>query len=135
MLITPRTYKLSQIPDKDERELDLRLATVPTGPGARIQHRTDSASSSGYLSSWADSPSAWGCSPREQRRAVEMLLVHQVGSVKVGEVVRSVPCFYASESLHRVSFCFTDSMAAVIDILSHTHLPQTGSSLRHQHCT
>ena len=32
----------------------------------------------------------WRTSPIEIRRGQEMLLVHQTGSVKIGEVVRSV---------------------------------------------
>ncbi|KAL1952840.1 hypothetical protein VTO42DRAFT_4112 [Malbranchea cinnamomea] len=63
MLVTPRTYRLSQTPDKG-----LSLAR---------QHHPVFRSLRG-----------WTVVPAEHRRAVEMLLIHQVGSVHVGEVVR-----------------------------------------------
>ncbi|KAK8214477.1 putative serine esterase-domain-containing protein [Phyllosticta capitalensis] len=62
MLLQPRTYRLSQIPD--------RGTTDPVSP---------------FLS-WTTP--AWNDSPAAERSARKMLLVHQAGSVKVGEVVR-----------------------------------------------
>ncbi|KAJ0424514.1 putative serine esterase-domain-containing protein [Aspergillus carlsbadensis] len=63
MLITARTYSASQVPD---RILD------SSGLGSRPRFRS--------LAGWKSEPAA---APQ-----VEMLLVHQTGSVRVGEVVR-----------------------------------------------
>ncbi|KAF3481004.1 uncharacterized protein GIQ15_06351 [Arthroderma uncinatum] len=63
MLVTPRTYKLSQTPNSG----------VPLSPENHPTFRT---------------LRGWSIPPAEIRRAAEMLLVHQVGSVKVGEVAR-----------------------------------------------
>ncbi|EEP77714.1 conserved hypothetical protein [Uncinocarpus reesii 1704] len=63
MLVTPRTYQLSQTPNKG---LSLSLENYPTFRTLR----------------------GWSIPPEEIRRAAEMLLIHQVGSVHIGEVVR-----------------------------------------------
>ncbi|KAK2850580.1 hypothetical protein FQN49_005527 [Arthroderma sp. PD_2] len=63
MLITPRTYQLSQTPNSG----------VPLSPENHPTFRT---------------LRGWSIPPAEIRRAAEMLLIHQVGSVKVGEVAR-----------------------------------------------
>lgn len=68
MLITPRTYRLSQIPDRGE------------------------SSSSDFHHTFS-SLSGWNVEPKEYRRAAEMLLIHQVGSVRVGELIRLVSLF------------------------------------------
>ena len=61
MLITPYTYRQLQKVEQDERNAGdyQRLPAV-----------------------------GWRISPQELRRGQEMLLVHQTGSVKIGEVVR-----------------------------------------------
>lgn len=64
MLLTPRTYSLAQIPDAGCTE----------------------ARSSYFLLSQSRKDQR-----REERRARTMLLLHQTGSVKVGEVVRCGP--------------------------------------------
>ncbi|EFE35079.1 uncharacterized protein ARB_06035 [Trichophyton benhamiae CBS 112371] len=63
MLVTPRTYRLSQTPDSG----------VSLAPEAHPTFRT---------------LRGWSVPPAETRRAAEMLLVHQAGSLKVGEVAR-----------------------------------------------
>ncbi|KAI9805518.1 MAG: hypothetical protein M1825_000769 [Sarcosagium campestre] len=60
MLVVPRVYKLAQIPDKGTAGSSSTIYGNPT----------------------------WQERHRQQRNAFRMLLVHQVGSVKVGEVVR-----------------------------------------------
>lgn len=65
MLITPRTYFLSQTPDH--------------GVQSYNNHHPRFHSLTG-----------WRADIVETQRAVEMLLVHQVGYVRVGEVVRFV---------------------------------------------
>ena len=66
MLVTPRTYQLSQAPDK---------GSSPAGSGKFVS--TNSAEAAG-----------WWESSRDLRHVERMLLVHQTGSVRVGEVVR-----------------------------------------------
>jgi hypothetical protein len=66
MLVTPRTYRLSQTPDRGVQSYHGYHPTYHTLTGWR-----------------ADRP--------ESRRAAEMLLVHLAGSVRVGEIIRSVP--------------------------------------------
>jgi hypothetical protein len=63
MLVSPRTYLLSQLPDKG-----LELA-----PHNHPVFRT---------------LGGWSIPPDDCRRAAVMLLIHQVGSVRVGEVAR-----------------------------------------------
>lgn len=63
MLITARTYSASQIPDQG--------ATSPYIERSRFH-----------------TLSGWWTNPVDARRATDMLLIHQVGSVRVGEVVR-----------------------------------------------
>ncbi|KAI2095626.1 hypothetical protein LOZ35_003137 [Ophidiomyces ophidiicola] len=63
MLVTPRTYRLSQTPNKG---LSLSLENYPTFRTLR----------------------GWRVPPEEIRQAAEMLLIHQTGSVRLGEVVR-----------------------------------------------
>lgn len=75
MLITPRTYRLSQIPDKGE-------------------------SSSNAFHHTFSSLSGWNVEPVEYRRTAEMLLIHQVGSVKVGDVIRFVSPIYLADRGH-----------------------------------
>lgn len=65
MLVTPRTYRLSQTPDKG---LPLARQNHPVFRTLR----------------------GWAVVPAEHTRAAQMLLIHQVGSVHVGEVVRYV---------------------------------------------
>jgi hypothetical protein len=61
MLLTPRTYSLAQVPDTGCRETRSSYFLVtPSKQELRL----------------------------EQERARKMLLLHQTGSVKVGEVVR-----------------------------------------------
>ena len=60
MLVVPRLYQLSQIPDKGLRD-DTAHFHALTG---------------------------WRYNATDYRHAAEMLLVHQSGAVKVGEVVR-----------------------------------------------
>ena len=62
MLITARTYLASQTPDQG--------ATPST---ERPSYHT--------LSGWRENPV-------NARKATDMLLIHQIGSVRVGEVVR-----------------------------------------------
>jgi hypothetical protein len=64
MLLTPRTYQLAQRPDLG------RTRPAPAYFLCATQSRTQR--------------------DQEQRRARRMLLLHQTGSVKVGEVVRCV---------------------------------------------
>jgi hypothetical protein len=66
MLITPRTYSLSQTPDRGVRAYNDCPPRFHSLAG-------------------------WRAGIAEVRRAVEMLLVHQSGYVRVGEVVRFVP--------------------------------------------
>lgn len=66
MLITPRTYLASQTPDRE--------ATLC---------RTEGVPRFYTLAGWRQSPA--GANP-----SAKMLLVHQVGSVRVGEIARSV---------------------------------------------
>ncbi|KAI9820374.1 MAG: hypothetical protein M1827_005998 [Pycnora praestabilis] len=61
MLITPRTYALSQHPDKGTKETSGLLSVQPHG---------------------------WYYSSASHKHIKKMLLVHQTGSVKVGEIVR-----------------------------------------------
>jgi hypothetical protein len=79
MLVTPRTYSLSQSPD---RGVDSYRGYHP------IYHS---------LTGW--------CGDRpELRRAAEMLLAHLAGSVRVGEVIRYVNLILTSallKSLHQ----------------------------------
>lgn len=63
MLVTPRLYRLAQIPDNGLR--------------APFSYHPSFSTLTG-----------WDVEPAEYERAAEMLLVHQVGSVRVGEVVR-----------------------------------------------
>ncbi|PGG97304.1 hypothetical protein GX51_07399 [Blastomyces parvus] len=63
MLITPRVYRLAQTPNNGSR--------LPSS-----YHPTFHALT------------GWDVEPAEYKRAAEMLLVHQIGSVRVGEVVR-----------------------------------------------
>ncbi|EER44834.1 lipase/serine esterase [Histoplasma capsulatum H143] len=63
MLVTPRLYRLAQIPDNGSRAPFSYHPSFNTLTG-------------------------WDVEPAEYERAAEMLLVHQVGSVRVGEVVR-----------------------------------------------
>ncbi|EFR05523.1 glycogen synthase kinase mutation revertant [Nannizzia gypsea CBS 118893] len=63
MLVTPRTYSLSQTPSNG---VSLSPEDHPTFRTLR----------------------GWSVPPAETRRAAEMLLVHQAGSLKVGEVAR-----------------------------------------------
>ncbi|KAK7519582.1 putative serine esterase-domain-containing protein [Phyllosticta citriasiana] len=82
MLLPPRTYSLSQIPD--------RGTTHPVSP---------------FLN-WTP---AWNDSPAAERSARKMLLVHQAGSVKVGEVVR-------------YTLTYTPSADRILPSPSHLHL-------------
>lgn len=66
MLITPRTYLASQTPDRE--------ATFC---------RTEGVSRFYTLAGWRQTPA-------DANPSAEMLLVHQVGSVRVGEIARSV---------------------------------------------
>jgi hypothetical protein len=66
MLISPRIYSASQMPDRGQDPFDNE--DNPT----------------------FHSLSGWSAGSVHSRRAVEMLLIHQTGSVRVGEVVRSV---------------------------------------------
>lgn len=65
MLITPRVYQLAQTPDR----------------GAYEDHTRPRFHA---LTGWRNNPHV------DLRRAAAMLLVHQAGSVRVGEVVRYV---------------------------------------------
>ncbi|KAK7530615.1 putative serine esterase-domain-containing protein [Phyllosticta citribraziliensis] len=82
MLLPPRTYRLSQIPD--------RGTTHPVSP-------------------FLDWTPAWNDSPAAERSARKMLLVHQAGSVKVGEVVR-------------YTLTYTPSADRILPSPSHLHL-------------
>jgi hypothetical protein len=64
MLLTPRTYFLAQTPDEGGTRPELSYFLC----GTQSRRQLDA----------------------EKRRAQEMLLLHQTGSVKVGEVVRYV---------------------------------------------
>ncbi|KAF2198560.1 DUF676-domain-containing protein [Delitschia confertaspora ATCC 74209] len=70
MLLTPRTYALAQVADKDRKE-------------PRSSYFLLTCSRKGLL--------------LEQKRARRMLLIHQTGSVKVGEVVRYTLTYTPSE--------------------------------------
>ncbi|KAJ4305093.1 hypothetical protein N0V90_000623 [Kalmusia sp. IMI 367209] len=70
MLLTPRTYSLAQIPDAGCTEA--RSSYFLLTPSRKEQHR-------------------------EELRARSMLLLHQTGSVKVGEVVRYTVTYTPSE--------------------------------------
>lgn len=63
MLITARTYSASQTPDQG--------AAQPCNKRSRFR-----------------TFSGWQTSPVDTKEAINMLLIHQVGSVRVGEVVR-----------------------------------------------
>ena len=63
MLLTPRTYTLAQVPDANRTE----------------------ASSSYFLLTPSQKELR-----KEEQRARRMLLLHQTGAVKVGEVIRQV---------------------------------------------
>ncbi|ODH20201.1 hypothetical protein ACO22_05947 [Paracoccidioides brasiliensis] len=63
MLVTPRVYQLSQLPNNG------------------------SHASSSYHPNF-HSLTSWDVGPAEYKRAADMLLVHQIGSVRIGEVVR-----------------------------------------------
>jgi hypothetical protein len=63
MLLTPRVYQLASAPDRDLEN------TVAASPYIRL------------------SP-GWKTQRVQQKHAQKMLLVHQTGNVKVGEVVR-----------------------------------------------
>ncbi len=91
MLVSPRLYTLSQVPDKGLRDV--------TAPGQ------------------AFSVTGWRHGAQDYRQARKMLLLHQTGSVKVGEVVR-----YAWDPGHTLE-PWTDSEFA--DIPSPTLHPQT----------
>lgn len=64
MLITPRTFRLAQIPDGGSGEASRWASKKEHGPVLK--------------------------GPISRERARSMLLVHQAGSVKIGEVVRYV---------------------------------------------
>ncbi|KAE8348709.1 putative serine esterase-domain-containing protein [Aspergillus coremiiformis] len=64
MLISPRTYSASQVPDRGQQPCSSE--DIPR-----------------FRSSFG-----WSTSATNSRRAAEMLLIHQTGSVRVGEVVR-----------------------------------------------
>jgi hypothetical protein len=66
MLITPRTYSASQTPDQ-----------------AAADCRTEGAPRFYTLAGWRQSPV-------EDHPSADMLLVHQTGSVRVGEIIRYV---------------------------------------------
>lgn len=66
MLITPRTYSASQTPDQ-----------------AAADSRTEGAPRFYTLAGWRQSPV-------EDNPTADMLLVHQTGSVRVGEIIRYV---------------------------------------------
>lgn len=68
MLITPRTYSASQTPDQ-----------------AAADSRTESAPRFYTLAGWRQSLV-------EDNPTADMLLVHQTGSVRVGEIIRYVLC-------------------------------------------
>ncbi|OJD10868.1 hypothetical protein ACJ73_09671, partial [Blastomyces percursus] len=63
MLVTPRLYRLAQNPNNGSRSPSSYHPTFYALTG-------------------------WDVEPADYKRAAEMLLVHQVGSVRVGEVVR-----------------------------------------------
>ncbi|KKZ61091.1 hypothetical protein EMCG_04287 [[Emmonsia] crescens] len=63
MLVTPRVYQLAQIPNNGSRSPSSYHPTFHTLTG-------------------------WDVEPAEYKRAADMLLVHQIGSVRIGEVVR-----------------------------------------------
>jgi hypothetical protein len=64
MLITPRTYSASQTPDQ---------GAIPTRAESAFRYQT--------LTGWRQTPT-------EDISGSEMLLVHQTGSVRVGEIAR-----------------------------------------------
>ncbi|PGH22984.1 hypothetical protein AJ80_02899 [Polytolypa hystricis UAMH7299] len=66
MLITPRAYQLSQSPNRG----------------------SSPSSGSAALASYPSLTTGWSVEPAEYSRAAKMLLVHQVGTVRVGQVVR-----------------------------------------------
>ncbi|OAX82957.1 hypothetical protein ACJ72_02690 [Emergomyces africanus] len=72
MLVTPRVYQLSQIPNNGSRSPSTYNPTFHTLTG-------------------------WGVEPADYKRAAEMLVVHQIGSVRVGEVVRFTLTYTPSE--------------------------------------
>jgi hypothetical protein len=65
MLFTPRVYQLASAPDRDLEK------TIAASPYIRL------------------SP-GWRSQRFQQRQAQKMLLVHQTGNLKVGEVVRYI---------------------------------------------
>jgi hypothetical protein len=75
MLLTPRTYLLGQTPDAGSTRPEPSYFLC----GTRSQKELDA----------------------DKRRAIKMLLLHQTGSVKVGEVVRYVACWCAVGSAAR----------------------------------
>jgi len=62
MLLTPRTYHLAQTPDEGSTRPEASYFLCGTQSQKQLE--------------------------AEKRRAIKMLLLHQTGSVKVGEVVR-----------------------------------------------
>ena len=65
MLLTPRTYHLAQTPDEGSTRPEPSYFLCGTQSRKQLE--------------------------AERRRAIKMLLLHQTGSVKVGEVVRYAP--------------------------------------------
>ncbi|KAH8732416.1 putative serine esterase-domain-containing protein [Phaeosphaeriaceae sp. PMI808] len=71
MLLTPRTYQLAQTPDLGSSRSESSYFLCGTQPRTQLE--------------------------AERRRAIKMLLLHQTGSVRVGEVVRYTVTYTPSE--------------------------------------
>lgn len=102
MLITPRTYSASQTPDH----------------GAALT-RAEAASAS---ASRFHTLAGWRQNPTEASSASEMLLVHQIGSVRVGEIARlvphAVPCCRASCACASTSTSTGATSTAVVSVMN-----------------
>lgn len=105
MLITPRIYQQLQILELEARKSGDRQALPATG---------------------------WRASPTSLRRAGEMLLVHQVGMVRVGEVVRYAPVEisngYRALIWHRYTLTYTPSLDRILPAPTHLHVKVKNTS-------
>ncbi|KAJ5667919.1 uncharacterized protein N7477_006489 [Penicillium maclennaniae] len=111
MLITPRTYIASQTPD-------------------HANSRVEGASRFYTLAGWHQSPVDTG-------QAADMLFIHQVGSVRVGEVARSVPehleahiltALAPGSSVDRYTLTYTPAADPILPIPSELHVRVKNSS-------
>lgn len=105
MLITPRTYQQLQILKQQARKSGAHQDLPAT---------------------------CWRASPTSLRRAGEMLLVHQVGLVRVGEVVRYAPAvikgLYRELIWYRYTLTYTPSLDRILPAPTHLHVKVKNTS-------